>query len=242
VLTILYDNYKGPEELEAAWGFSCLVEGFARTVFFDTGGEGETLLHNMRHLQVTPEAIDAVVLSHNHWDHTGGLEAFLEKNSDVKVYLPEVFPDEVKCTVTEHGAEVIETSDATEICPHIGTTPVMGLDIPEQGLCVKTEEGTVVMTGCAHPGIADMVQSARKVYDGRIRAAFGGFHLKDAWITDINFTIARLKELGVRLVGPCHCSGDECRDRMRHAFGRKYVDLAVGSRIELGSETHSPYT
>lgn len=72
--------------------FSCLIEGLDKTILFDTGGNGDILLANMQRLGLDPEDVDAVVLSHIDADHTGGLGAFLARNPDVTVYMPESLP------------------------------------------------------------------------------------------------------------------------------------------------------
>ena len=84
-ITILYDNYVFTEGLKSDWGFSCLLTGAEKTILFDTGTKGELLLENIEKMK-DPRDVDIVVISHNHRDHTGGLLAFLGKNSDVSVY------------------------------------------------------------------------------------------------------------------------------------------------------------
>lgn len=71
-ITILYDNNCLPG-FKASWGFSCLIETKENSIIFDTGWDGNILLHNLALAQVKLEEIDMVVLSHSHWDHTGGL-------------------------------------------------------------------------------------------------------------------------------------------------------------------------
>ena len=95
-LTILYDNYRVEAALMTGWGFACLIKGLGKTILFDTGDSSPSLLHNMSALGVAPAQIDAVVLSHFHRDHCGGLSGFLENNSDVAVYLPDSFPGRFK--------------------------------------------------------------------------------------------------------------------------------------------------
>jgi len=73
-ITIVYDN-EANASLKSGWGFSCLIETEEK-ILFDTGDSGEKLIYNLRQLNIQPESIDAVVISHNHWDHTGGLEEF----------------------------------------------------------------------------------------------------------------------------------------------------------------------
>lgn len=69
-LMVLYDNTSRIQRLQFGWGFSCLVD---ERILFDTGENGQSLLENMNTLHVDISKIDAVVISHEHWDHTGGL-------------------------------------------------------------------------------------------------------------------------------------------------------------------------
>ena len=76
-ITIIYDNTVCNPKLIPDWGFACLVEASGHALLFDTGAKGRLLLGNMETLGIAPETIDTVFLSHNHWDHTGGLQDFL---------------------------------------------------------------------------------------------------------------------------------------------------------------------
>lgn len=59
-------------------GVLCLVEAYDRTVLFDTGADGSILLGNMEKMDVDPSNVDEVLPSHAHFDHIGGLSAFLK--------------------------------------------------------------------------------------------------------------------------------------------------------------------
>ncbi len=120
-LTIVYDNNSYKQGLASGWGFSCLVTGPEKTILFDTGPDG-SLPGNMEKLAIDMSRIDAVVLSHIHPDHTGGLESFLEKNPEVTVYLPKSFPERFKDKVQAQGAQVIEVEQPTDICDNVLST------------------------------------------------------------------------------------------------------------------------
>lgn len=236
IITIVYDNYAFDERLETAWGFSCVVEGFPKTILFDTGGNGELLLRNMKKLGFHPRQIDAVVLSHIHADHTGGLEAFLEANSNVEVFLPKVFPSSFIQDAQRLGAAVVETEGPCQVCEGASTTGVLGTSIPEQGLYLKTDKGLVVITGCAHPGIVKMTEAAQHHADAPPYAVIGGFHMASASIHKIRRVVTRFSEMGIQKVGPCHCSGDETRRLMKETFSDGYLAAGAGFRLTFQKE------
>ncbi len=91
-MTILYDNNPYDHRLKTAWGFSCLIEFKGKAILFDTGRDGRILLENMKILNKDPKAINTVILSHIHGDHTGGLESLLREKSNSRIYVPESFP------------------------------------------------------------------------------------------------------------------------------------------------------
>jgi len=230
-LTVLFDNYAGEKGLRTAHGFSCAAEGFDKTVLFDTGSAGQILLDNMNELGISPQDTDAVVLSHDHWDHVGGLRALLASRKGVTVYMPAVFPEQFKEEVRREGGTVVETRQPVQVCAGVATTAVLGRGVSEQAMWVETARGVVVVTGCAHPGIVELVQSAKEASGGQVYAALGGFHMDGFDAKGISLVIAELKELGVVRVGPCHCSGDRTRQMMQEAFGENYISVGAGSRM-----------
>jgi hypothetical protein len=75
-------------------------------------------------------------------------------------------------------------------------TVEVGSSLVEQELAVETHEGLVVVTGCAHPSIVDMVRQAREAVDGELALVMGGFHLGGASPGQIERIIADLRGLG----------------------------------------------
>ena len=231
LITIVYDNYPFDERLETDWGFACVVEGTEKTILFDTGGKGDVLLGNMRKLKIDPKTIDAVVLSHGHTDHTGGLEAFLQANGGVKVFMPKAFSKRLEAVVRKSGAALVETEGPTKICEGAWTTGVLDGAIPEQGIYLSSAGGPVVVTGCAHPGIVKLAAAARAHARKPVFAVLGGWHMGGASRPQIQTVIEGLKGLGVRRVAPTHCCGNDTRRLMKEAFGEGYMPSGVGARL-----------
>jgi 7,8-dihydropterin-6-yl-methyl-4-(beta-D-ribofuranosyl)aminobenzene 5'-phosphate synthase len=232
-LTIIYDNNPYKDQLETRWGFSCLVEGLEKTILFDVGGEGAILLGNMEKLQIDPGRIDVVVLSHIHYDHIGGLSDLLERNPDIVVYLPKSFPKSVKKEVQDAGASFVEVRKPEKVCTHAYSTGELGDWIKEQSLIIETSKGLVIITGCAHPGIVQIVQRAKSILRSNAYLVLGGFHL--CWMNgqQINRIIRGIRREAVRKVAPCHCSGDLAREEFQKAYGEEFILVGAGKIIEI---------
>ena len=235
-ITVVYDNVAHDGRLQTDWGFACLVEGLEQPLLFDTGGKGDILLRNMRALGLDPQAVRTIVLSHAHSDHTGGLAAFLLENPDVTVYLPQSFPANIKDTVRRAGATLVEVAGPATIAARAHTTGELGDQIREQALALETPRGLVVVTGCAHPGIVEMVRQTQAEVDGDVYMALGGFHLRDANAGQIAAVIAELQALGVQRIAPSHCTGDAARGAFAEAFGDGYALSGVGQVFVIGAE------
>ena len=201
-IKIVYDN-NAEKGFKSGWGFSCVIENKEK-VLFDTGADSETLLYNMNQLKIDPEDIDIVVLSHSHGDHTGGLKGFLESNGNkAKVYQPKAF------------------SKPTQICEDVYSTGALGnfSGIEEQSLVVKTEKGNIVITGCAHPGLENIIDKARTLV--KIYGVIGGFH-----------GFSKLEKLeGIELISPCHCT-QRIRE-IKEKYPVNYTEIKAGSVIEI---------
>jgi len=232
-ITILYDNYIFSEGTKADWGFSCFIKGTEKTILFDTGTSGGTLFHNINKLKVNPKEVELVAISHIHGDHTGGLFSFLGKNNKVTVYLPVSFPDAFAKRVIKSKAKVVSVDEPVEICKNVFSTGEMGTRIKEQSLILNTSKGLVVITGCAHPGIVDIVKRAKEVIDKDIYIVFGGFHLLNKSEIEVKRIINQFKDLGVIKVGATHCTGDRAIKLFKQAYGDNFIQMGVGRVIKV---------
>lgn len=210
-ITILYDNTTFQVGLKADWGFSALIEFNGKRILFDTGGNGEILLDNMEKLNINAKTIDTVFISHNHFDHIGGLSAFLNKNNDVKLYAPSTFRGVKNVRELEYIAKT------KEIFENIYTTGE--LDDIEQSLIFKTKKGLIIIVGCSHPEIEQILDVAKKY--GKPYALIGGFHGFN------NFPI--LKK--VSFFSPTHCS--EYIKEIKSLYPQKYIKGGVGKIIKF---------
>jgi len=253
-ITVTYDNNPCEQGLETDWGFAAFITGtdpqarlapvsaFAestgagagRTILFDTGpATGNSLLDNMQKLAIEPDNVDMVVLSHIHGDHTGGLGSFLEKNPNVTVYLPKSFPKKFKNNARNSGVKITEVYESEQICENVYSTGQLGKWLKEQSLIIRTDKGLVVIIGCAHPGIVNIINIVKNIMDDDIFLVMGGFHLEWATKGRIEKIISAFKQLGVRYVGPCHCSGHKARSLFEKHFGSNYINIGAGKVITL---------
>lgn len=233
-VTIICDNYTTREDLETSWGFSCLISHGGKNILFDTGSDSVVLSQNMAKLGIDPASIDLLMISHQHWDHTGGIYTILNANRNLRVCVPHSFSVHFKSDMQRYGAEIIEVEEAREILPSFFTTGALKGVLPEQAALVRTSAGKVIITGCAHPGIVSIVETAKKILpEDDIALVIGGFHLLHDTDDDILQMIARFKDLGVRNAAASHCSGQRARNLFAREYGDHFIYLGAGSEIIL---------
>ena len=232
-LTIVYDNNPHDDRLETRWGFSCYIKGAEKTILFDVGGEGSVLVSNMEKLKIDPKTVNAIVLSHIHYDHIGGLSYFLKKNQNVTVYMPRSLPQSVKDTVRLAGARLADVHKPIKICKDVYSTGELGTFIKEESLIVKTSKGLIVITGCAHPGVVNIVKRAKEILKSDVYLVLGGFHLCWMSLSKVKRIINGVKKEGVKKVAPCHCSGDLARKQFEKAYGKDFILVGAGKTITI---------
>ncbi|MCD6289054.1 MAG: MBL fold metallo-hydrolase [Anaerolineae bacterium] len=188
---------------------------------------------NMAALGIDPTTIEALAFSHIHGDHTGGLDALLAAGARPVVYLLPSFPATFKRRV-QQVTRVVETSPGQEVTEGIFVTGEMGRGIREQALIVKTDLGLVIITGCAHPGVDNMVARAKELFDEPVYLVMGGFHLGSKSEREIAHIIGRFRQMGVQKVAPCHCTGDRAIRMFAAEYGDDFVPAGVGRVITIG--------
>lgn len=184
---------------------------------------------SMKRLGIDPASIDTVVLSHPHGDHTAGLERFLRQNSKVKVYLPQSFQQQLQ----RLGADTVTINGPVQLCDRVHSTGEMGAAIKEQALLLETSNGLVVITGCAHPGVVNIVKRARQYSGKKVYLLMGGSHWMGASPSEIEQRLEALRALGVKKVAPSHCTGEAAINRFLQHWRGDFVAGGCGVVIEI---------
>jgi 7,8-dihydropterin-6-yl-methyl-4-(beta-D-ribofuranosyl)aminobenzene 5'-phosphate synthase len=234
-IKILFDSKRLSRTFLAGWGVSYLI---GNRILFDTGEKSSCLFNNMDRMDVKIHDIETVVISHDHFDHTGGLWDILRGKQGLDLYVCPGFSREFKNKAKTNGCNLIEVNSFMKIADGIYTTGQIeercGLDyIAEQALVLETEKGLTIATGCAHPGIIKIVEYVMDHINGKIHLVMGGFHLLDDPVRKIKQVNSKLKALGVRYVGPGHCTGEDAAKIFKESYKENFIDIKVGRTIEV---------
>ena len=240
IITTLYDDYSFNTDLMKGHGFSCLNRGTEKTVLFDIGSD--IVLKNMEELKISPGSIDVLVVSHNHPDHIGGMFHFLKKNNNVIMYIPQSFPEFFKNNLKNAGVTYVDIQNPVKIFENVYSTGEMGTWIRENALVIRTAKGLVVITGCAHPGIMNMLKKAKEIFPKEdVYLAMGGFHMPNMDNQTIKEIISRFRKGKVNKVAPCHCTGDLAISLFKEEYGDDFISGGVGKEIIIKDAFLKPH-
>jgi 7,8-dihydropterin-6-yl-methyl-4-(beta-D-ribofuranosyl)aminobenzene 5'-phosphate synthase len=229
-ITVVCDDQPFQKGLTAAPGFACLIQGTEKNILFDTGGKDAAILfHNLAALKLDPGIVELIVISHDDPQSLGGLLPFLKRRGPTQVFLPASAPPDLVKQIGAAKAQVIPVKDPVSVCEGVFSSGEMS---GEQSLVIDTPKGLVILTGCAHSGIAAVVEKAKSVMPKEVYLVMGGFHLVDQ--TGAAASVGRrLRELGVKSIAPTHCTGAKAVELLKKEFGKDFVSAGAGKTIEI---------
>jgi 7,8-dihydropterin-6-yl-methyl-4-(beta-D-ribofuranosyl)aminobenzene 5'-phosphate synthase len=231
-ITTLVDNDVWMRGLASSWGLSLYVEinsGEERyRILMDTSGSSDALFKNARKLEVNLSNVEAIFVSHWHLDHCGSLSHVLPLlRQQTPVYVPSENPSGIK-TIREAEGTSIVCSDPVCLMEGVISTGEMMGGVSEHSLVINLrDKGLVVLSGCAHPGIVNIVKHAQQVSGiSKVYAVIGGFHISSkregAYVAEF------LQELDVKLVSPCHCTGVNAKKAIADIMKDNFVKNGSG--------------
>lgn len=257
-ITVLSEA-KAMDGFSSEHGLSFLIQADGKRILFDTGAS-DLYIRSAQKLGIDLNDVDMLVLSHGHWDHGNGLPYIADKpllchpacfkkrfrkqgGENIGIASP-------RAELTERF-ELQESRESVRISEHLwflGEIPRLSdfeakdtqfvledgspdFIMDDSGLACITEKGLVVISGCAHSGICNMVEQARKVSgQERLAAVIGGFHLK-AVNEQTRRTVEWLKEAGVPQIFPSHCTMDPALHHFYNELGIN--EVIVGNTIQF---------
>jgi 7,8-dihydropterin-6-yl-methyl-4-(beta-D-ribofuranosyl)aminobenzene 5'-phosphate synthase len=273
-LTIVCENSVGvPFGVIGEHGFACYVETEKGNYLFDTG-QGYTITRNATVLGKNLRDIDAVMISHGHYDHTGGLPHVLQVKGAVDVYAhPDIFVKRIWSSEGQtryigilHRRSYLESLGANF---RLGTEPVevgagvfltgeiprvnafetgdqnmvaLGPDgqriqpdplLDDLSLIVDSAKGLILVLGCAHAGMINIIEHTLKIMKrDRIFAVIGGTHLGFSSDAQFAATMAVIDRYGIERIGVSHCTGPARAATLYSKLGDRFFFGNVGAVLE----------
>ncbi len=228
-ITILFDNHNPGSKQRKLWGFSAYIEEYK--LLFDTGSNGRALLRNIEQLGVDVTQIEYLFLSHEHWDHIGGVDSVIEANPNLTIFAPNSLSKNMIADLRTQSREVIVCDEhPQQLIPGLYSTGVQGEEAPEHALVIDGAHPTLI-TGCGHYGINRIVDQAENIIDNSVKKVIGGFHLHSHSREEIQTTINCLKEQGITHALPTHCTGDRAIEFFEEGFGEGFHVGGIGAKM-----------
>ena len=249
----LYEEDRAKDSFDFGHGVSYLIRTDSSTILMDIGNnpsESAQLpaLQNMQELGTSWEAIDAIVISHPHPDHIGGVQAWQNKTisfgefrgalSGIPIYVPTALAHSEATLILSVEPASISTDVATtgaiaypEVFPISLFTPKGS----EQGVVIHVAgEGLVMITGCGHPTMEKLVSRAETLFGVPVVGVVGGLHYEKVNAEEVHPHIQFLEPRQPKLVALSpHDSSPEALESFQSAFLEAYQFIRVGETIQF---------
>ncbi len=235
-IKIIANGFSKQDRRRNKWGLSLLIDG---DVLFDTFCTAQALESGFFSYGVDVGALKHIVISHEHWDHTGGLWWILDKNKRITVYVCADTGADIKQRISDSGAMPVAVTNPLEIKPGLFTTGQIegsynGSAIFEQALILKQDSKLAVVTGCSHPGVPKILSRTRSEHKGEIDLLLGGFHLMDKPPEVIRrITVMFDRVYGITHIAPLHCTGSGAVNYFKKTIPHRMLEVSCGDSLEF---------
>ncbi len=233
IITI-YDNIANDPQFKTDWGYACVINHPKKRILFDTGEHANILEKNLHTASIPIKSIDILILSHLHSDHIGGANWVVEQNPNVTVYIPDTFSKKLEHQLRIHCSNIIRVKKSISLAQndfHIILTK--NIWIKEISLAITTPQSNILISGCSHSGINNILDEARKYIKQDILTLFGGLHLLQTSDQNITKIAQKLKNSYLKKIAPCHCTGDKALTILKENFSDDFLINGVGAKFNL---------
>ncbi len=242
--SILYDNVPLNDSFIGDQGFSCLIEIEEKSYLFDAGNSKDILKKNSEKLDIDCSKIEFIYVSHLHTDHICGLSGIIDKCNKPLLILPSEYPKTQTSKAKGYVENTLEDADKivsntlkieepTKIGDHFYSTGVMEEQTYEQALVINTSKGLIILVGCSHPGIVEIVKHAKAQLKKEVYFVMGGFHLEGEKYPDkIKGIAEQLKGL-TKYIAAGHCNDEKAQGIYKSTFGNKFIDIKAGLSFKI---------
>lgn len=232
---ILYDSSEPvSQSFRSDFGYAVYLEYQGKRVLMDTGTNSEIFANNIAAAGIDLRSLDAVVMTHNHHDHAGGLAWLRQQNPEVPVYIPPGQDYPVDDTIVVPDVLAL-SKDLLVIRGHTDVATAGIYD--DLSLALRTSEGLYVLSSCSHSGVAAIIDRAQQALGSKVHYFSGGARLIFRDPQDSDRVAQALKARGVRRVSPSHCSlSHQVQQRMRNTLGAEaLVASRLGDKVPLSA-------
>jgi 7,8-dihydropterin-6-yl-methyl-4-(beta-D-ribofuranosyl)aminobenzene 5'-phosphate synthase len=223
-------------------GFATLVECNEHIYLVDTTGSWDVLQKALQVNGYDPEEIDGLFITHEHFDHLGGAVEFLKIRPGIDVWLPFTFSDAAKERLKEVADNVHEVAShrILPVIPGLAAAMMPGefmLNINGELFLAANihEKGLVLIIGCAHPGIDEMIDYARIRFKAPLFGIFGGFHISPfhQWNEEQDKLIEAIVDAELSFVAGNHCTGRLAVAKLNELLPDSFYPAEAGEVIVL---------
>jgi 7,8-dihydropterin-6-yl-methyl-4-(beta-D-ribofuranosyl)aminobenzene 5'-phosphate synthase len=273
-ITLIENNPDDNNTLLSEHGLSIYIEVDEMKILFDTGKSGD-FINNAEKLNVDLSNIDYLLLSHGHYDHSGGFKKLVDRiGNSFKLIIGKGFFNEkyklmdnntYRYNGNPFNKDFINKNNISLTCInedifYINEDIMIFFNFKRNNdfeiqnklfrikknedyilddfsdeivLAVKKDEGLIIILGCSHVGVVNILETIMKRIGLPIYGIIGGSHLVEADEERVSKTIEFFKENNIKIIAMSHCTGEIAIEKLKNEFKDKFVYNNTGNIMNL---------